>query len=521
MMKKHTNLVWIVVLVLGWGFDFLFWRKPVGINFAIFLTACLLGGTLLLLANDLKPAYKSLWLIVPFVFFAVFTFLRQEPMTRFLGYTFTLVSLGLLAATYLGGRWPRYSLFDYCYKFFQLIGSILILPLGFLKENKLDMSRVRRLPLKPVARGVLIAIPVVLFFAILLAAGDIVFRQQIINFFKLFDATRIPEYILRLIIILFWAYVLTGVFLHAALKSTDEKLVGEDKPIIKHFLGFTEAAIVLGSVSLLFLIFVIIQFRYFFGGEVNIGVEGFTYSEYARSGFSELISVAFFSLLMILGLGTITGRESDRQKRIYSGLSVGIAGLVIVILVSAYQRLMLAIDWHGFSRLRLYPRVFLIWVGILFVAVIVLEIIHRERFFAFAMLLAAFGFAVSLSVINVDASIARHNVYRTIEGKHFNVNYLTSLSSDAIPGLAEAFMDPSLPVVTHDGVGAALLCYIHYDAYENYSTPDWRSFNYSRWQAVNALNNVKEHLQGYRVNDRLRPILVETPNHEFLYECDK
>jgi len=520
-MQKHTNLVWIVVLVLGWGFDFLFWGKPVGINFPIYLTACLLGGTLLLLANGLKPAFKSLWLIVPFVFFAIITVVRQEPLTMFLGYTFTLVSLGLLTVTYLGGRWTRYSLFDYCRNFFLLISSILALPINFIRQTKPNISSVRRLPLKPVARGVLIAIPVVVFFAILLAAGDLVFKQQIINFFKLFDASRIPEYILRLIIILFWAYVLTGVFLHAALKSKDEKLVGEDKPIIKRFLGFTEAAIVLGSVSLLFLLFVIVQFRYFFGGEVNIGVEGYTYSEYARSGFSELITVAFFSLLMILGLGTITRRESDRQKRIYSGLSVGIVALVIVILVSAYQRLMLAIDWHGFSRLRLYPRVFLIWVGILFVAVIVLEIIHRERYFAFAMLVAALGFAVSISAINVDASIVRHNVYRTLEGKHFNVNYLTSLSADAVPELAQAFMDPSLPAATHDGVGAALLCYIHYDEYENYSTPDWRSFNYPRWKAVEALNSVQEHLQDYRVKDRGIPIQVETPDHKIQYQCDK
>ena len=104
------------------------------------------------------------------------------------------------------------------------------------------------MPIKPVVRGVLIAIPVVVFFAVLLAAGDIVFKQQIINFVDQFDLGRIPEYIARLIIMLFWAYILMGVYLYAALKSTDEKLLGEDKPIISRSLGFTEAAIVLGSV---------------------------------------------------------------------------------------------------------------------------------------------------------------------------------------------------------------------------------------------------------------------------------
>ena len=449
------------------------------------------------------------------------TFVRKEPLTIILSIMGTLVSLGLLTVTYLGGRWTRYSLFDYFQKFFLLIGNIIVLPIIFISDRKINLSGVRRLPIKPVVRGLLIAIPVVVFFAVLLAAGDIVFKQEISNFFDRFDLGRIPEYIARLIVILFWAYVLLGVYLYAALKSTDEKLLGEDKPIINRFLGFTEAAIVLGSVVILFFLFVIVQFRYFFGGEVNIGVEGFTYSEYARSGFSELIAVAFFSLLMILGLGTVTKRESDRQKRIYSGLSVGIVVLVIVILVSAYQRLMLAIDWHGFSRLRLYPRVFLIWVGMLFVAVIVLEIMRRERHFALAAMLASLGFAISICALDVDAAIVRHNVYRTIDDKHFNVNYLTTLSTDAVPELAQAWLDPTLPVKTHDGVGAALVCYIHSEMYESYSSIDWRAFNFSRWAAVNALNKVGPHLQDYRVSQYEGHYQVETPNRQFLYQCDQ
>jgi len=507
-----------VVFLLGWVFDFLFWKKHAGINIAIFLTLCLLGGFLLLLSNGLKPALKSLWLIIPFAFFATITFMRQEPLTFFLAFTFSVLSLGLLTVTYQGGRWTRYSLFDYFNKFLLLIGSIILRPYGYFKQNRIDMAGVRRLPIKPVVRGLMIAVPVVVFFAVLLAAGDLVFRQKINDTFDFFSLERIPEYIFRLMIILFWAYVLIGVFLHAASQSKDGKLIGEDAPVIKHFLGFTEAAIVLGSVIILFLLFVIVQFRYFFGGEVNIGVEGYTYSQYARSGFSELITVAFFSLLMILGLGTITKREDDRQKRAYSGLSVALVALVIVLLVSAYQRLNLAIDWHGFSRLRLYPRVFLIWVGILFVAVIALEIIRRERYFAFAALLASIGFAVSLSMINVDASIVRHNVYRTIEGKYINVNFLTTLSTDAVPALVDGYMDPALPVVTHQGVGAALLCYIHSDMYQDYSTPDWRSFNYSQWAAINALNRVQADIQGFNVNEKVFPIQVETPNHE-LYVC--
>ena len=152
--------------------------------------------------------------------------------------------------------------------------------------------------------------------------------------------------------------------------------------------------------------------------------------------------------------------------------------LVIIILISAYMRLSLAISWHGFSRLRLYPRVFLVWVGILFVAVIVLEVIHRERYFALAALLASFGFAATLSLMNVDASIVTYNVFRTTQDKHFNVNHLTSLSTDAVPALVDEFLDASLPTQLTREIGAALVCYLHSRPIEKASNMDWRSLTY-------------------------------------------
>ncbi len=80
----------------------------------------------------------------------------------------------------------------------------------------------------------------------------------------------------------------------------------QDKPILAPFLGFTESTVVLIAVDLLFALFVFIQFRYLFGGQANITPVGYTYSEYARRGFGELVAVAFLSLGLILGLGAYT-----------------------------------------------------------------------------------------------------------------------------------------------------------------------------------------------------------------------
>ena len=100
-------------------------------------------------------------------------------------------------------------------------------------------------------------------------------------------------------------------------------------------LGFTESAIVLGSVVILFVAFVVIQFQYFFGGQTNIGVAGYTYSEYARKGFGELVATGFFSLLLFLGLSTIVKRQTVAQHWIFSGLGMAMVILVGVMLLAA------------------------------------------------------------------------------------------------------------------------------------------------------------------------------------------
>ena len=517
---KQPNRLWVMVLLLGWIFDFLFWQRAVGINFALFSALCLLGGMLLLFAEGHRPARSSLLLLLPFMFFVVITFLRQEPLTIFLAYTFSIFSIGLLAITYLGGGWFRYGLTDYFNKFLRFFAGVIYLPMEFSaqvrKEQSENSQTKKRVSLWPFVRGVVIALPIVAFFAVLLASADLVFSQKLGDFFGQFRFDNLPEYFLRLVLISICAYILGGSFLYAASQSKDEEIVGEHKPIIKPFLGFTEASVVLGSVSILFIIFVIIQFQYFFGGETNIGVAGYSYSQYARRGFNELVIVAFFSLVMILGLSTVTHREKPTEQRVYSGLSVGIVALVMVILVSAYQRISLAIDWHGFSRLRLYPRVFLIWLGILLVAVVVLEIFHRERNFAFAAVMASLGFAVSLTLMNVDAAIIKHNVPRVLTGKNLNVAHLASLSVDAVPALVEEYNSTSYSQEVHEGIGAALLCYLNDDSLPGAYDRDWRAFNLSRWRAHYALQTVQASLQEYGI--KRFPWRVRTPSN-VLYEC--
>ena len=528
-MKTNPIRFWTIVILLGWAFDFLFWSKPGGINFAIYVALCIVTGIFLLRLDGLRLSPRSGLLLIPIAFLASMTFLRLEPMTVFLSVAMTVFFMGVFAITGLGGRWLHYALLDYVFGYFQLFASMIARPLGFVAET-------RRLPTAqpdgeesngsvrqgtnflPILRGIVIALPVIAVFASLLSSADPIFASRFEDLIALFRIENLPEYIFRLVYILIFAYALAGTYLHAA-QSLDER-ISEDKPIVPPFLGFTEAGIVLGSLAALFIVFVVIQFQYFFGGQANISIEGYTFSEYARKGFGELVTVAFFSLLLILGLGSITRREFEPQRRIFSSLSVGIVGLVIVMLVSAFQRLVLYEHAYGFSRLRTYTHVFMIWLGILLVAVVLLELLRRERRIGFTMVMASLGFIVSLNVLNVDAFIVKQNVQREIQGtadntfargrEDLDVNYFLGLSDDAVPSLVNALRSKSLPGPIKEKIGAALTC-IRYSRLAENHLP-WQSFHFSRFMAGNALDEVKQELDTYELIET--DMKVKTPRGE-------
>lgn len=162
-MKTNPTKLWIIVFALGWLFDFLFWKMKPGVNFAIFATACLVVAFYFLLSDGLRPNRSSLILIPLFGFFAAVTFFRAEPMTAFLAYTFTLLTMMLLAITYLGGRWVSYTLADYLGKSLQLVGSMIARSITFMTEFRKEQTEAGIQPPKrniwPVVRGIVIALP--------------------------------------------------------------------------------------------------------------------------------------------------------------------------------------------------------------------------------------------------------------------------------------------------------------------------------------------------------------------------
>lgn len=440
---NHPVLPLVITLVILVIFDQTTWNRQFGLQFLL-LTLLVLTGVLILSAVERKHIpWPTFLLLVPILFGAVMTIIHRAASVTFFNIILTLAGLVLLALTLLNGQWAVYRIREVLMGLLMLIQSMLADPIRVLIEKAKSKAH---LPAqeknaawrktRPYLRGVLIALPLLLVLGALLASADLIFRQSLGNLFNWIKVDNLFEFVFRTTYILIFTYFLAGAFIHALTRSAEKKALSPDKPVIMPFLGHVEAFIVLALVNLLFLGFIIIQLRYFFAGEANITIDGFTYAEYARRGFFELVAVALISLALYYTLSMITKRAQRTEKRIFSALGVLLMLQVGTMLVSAFQRLSLYEAAYGFTTLRTITHVFMIWLGILLAAVTLMEIFNQFKRLALVLLLVLFGFTLSLNLLNVDSFIARRNIEHAIAGNPLDANYLIrQVSDDGVPVL--------------------------------------------------------------------------------------
>ena len=434
----------LVALALGWSVDLLFYGKFLGLSFPLFVLLLMIALFGLGWLEGVRPAWRNSWLLAPLIFFAGMVLVRANPFVTFLNVSASLALLGLIAHFYAAGQPEQLGLVGYAVVLLRTFGNALVRPRRLVSAS-VNVATLRERGgrnLVPVVRGLLLALPVLLLFTALLASADLIFARYVRDILTFNIRPDLFEWMRRGFIILIAAWFLAGGLDYGLSRGAvshepgllDRALDGLGRLVS---LGFVEAATLLTSVDMLFLSFVAVQFTYFFGGQANITVEGYTYAEYARRGFFELLVVSVLTLGLILGLRELTRRETVRQSRLFNGLSSLMVSLVLVILASAFQRLRLYEAAYGYTQLRLYSHVFMVWLALVFVWFLV-TLWRRPDLFAVGAFVAAIGFLVTLNVINPDAFIVRQNLARYQATGKLDAYYLTTLSEDAVPALVRA-----------------------------------------------------------------------------------
>ncbi|NIS81376.1 MAG: DUF4173 domain-containing protein [Anaerolineales bacterium] len=488
----------LVALMLGLLFEILFDGHTIGISFFIWATACVVALMGLAASEGVRPSRPEVFISLGILVFAGLTFFREEPMSVFLAIWPTLFLFGVWIHAFHRGRVIDYGWLDFTVATIQVPveGWLRPWPVASSAWRQVIGEREARSGVFALLRGILLAFPLVVIFLGLLVSADMIFADYVEEALRWLDIERIARFIRRLFVVILSALFFLGVLVAALRDSGKRKLIGFEKPVVSPFLGFVEAAVILASVDLLFAAFVAVQFTYLFGGEANITAAGYTYSEYARRGFGELTFLAFLSLGLIMALGSWTKRQAPRQRAWFNGLSASLVGFMGVILFSALKRLLLYEAAYGFTRLRTYTHVAIVWLGIMFAVFLILLFLDRLRRFAPAAVLGMLGFALTVNLLNVDAFIVRQNMRRFQDTGDIDLPHMILLSTDALPALI-GFVD-ELPSDTQEELLPQLAC--QREMLEEHTKElSWQSTHWSRAQAAWAFESVAAQLDSYEV----------------------
>jgi len=250
-----------------------------------------------------------------------------------------------------------------------------------------------------------------------------------------------------------------------------------DKPS----LGIVEVGIPLGTLSVIFLGFVVVQARYLFGGEaVILETAGLTYAQYARGGFFQLITVATLLLPLLLGAEWLLDTSRPGTVTRFRSLAIALLVLVGLIMLSALRRMQLYMDAYGLTEDRFYATAFMFWIGVvlaLFSATVLRGMRNR---FAFGMVTTGFATLAALNVVNPDAVIVRTNLARAEAGARLDLEAVGRLHADAIPELVARA--PAVLTAEQCEVFRATV-----DRLAPREAVDWRTWNLGRARARRAL----------------------------------
>ncbi|WP_041701837.1 DUF4153 domain-containing protein [Gottschalkia acidurici] len=282
---------------------------------------------------------------------------------------------------------------------------------------------------KAVIRGLIISIPLLAVILGLLRSADAMFSYHIKNIIDIFNYMNIEKLIGHTIVILFVTNYSVG-FLWS-LRCDEE--IDSNKRKIECKLSWNSITVltIICCISIVYLIFSVVQISYLYGDSENIIKSGFTYAEYARRGFFELVIVTlinFTILILSINFTKVDGRKvAVALKVLYSLLIIFTFNMIF----SSFYKMNLYEQAFGYTRLRILVQIFIVYLGALLL--IVLSKVWKKKIKALKLgLIVSMAFYIGLNFINIDKLIIKNNIDRYFETGNIDMEYITSLSCDGI-----------------------------------------------------------------------------------------
>ena len=430
-------------LLLGVAADLLIRDGFTGLGFPTWLALLAIGIVSLVGRADRRlPRESAAWLAVAVLFGAGMAW-RDDGLLQFLDFVATLFALGM-AVIALGDE--RSALLaarmrDTVWAAAAVIRSIVaglfpfVLRDGAVPVPSGEMSgRVR-----PAARALLIALPLVLVFGSLLRDADPLFASLIA--FPDLDLGRILSHVIP---IGFFTWVVAG-WARAGLIADLGRHRAPDRTPFS--LGMLDVTAALGVLDVLFALYVATQLGWFFGGERFLQERtGLTAAQYARQGFFQMVWVVLLVVPLLLGTRAALrpGRELERR---HTALALPLLALLGAMIVSAMLRMRLYVQYYGLTTDRFYPIVFMGWLAVVLVWLALTVRRGNGRAFAAGAVITGLMTLAALNVAAPEVIVARANLTRAEQDSasvapQLDVAYLAQLGGEAAPYAVAAVLAP-------------------------------------------------------------------------------
>jgi len=197
---------------------------------------------------------------------------------------------------------------------------------------------------------------------------------------------------------------------------------------------WVEWAVPLLMLDVLFGVFAYIQLDIVFRGHTFVlGPGGPTYASFARTGFAQLLVVTLLTLGVFAALARWAGRGSRGRRALLRVLGGALGVFTLLIVASAVRRMGIYAEAYGFTRARLLADAAEVWLGLVFVTILVAGVRLRATWLPRAVLAAGVAVLLGLVALNPDAYVARTVIGRYHHDGHLDAVYLSTLSADALP----------------------------------------------------------------------------------------
>lgn len=215
-----------------------------------------------------------------------------------------------------------------------------------------------------------------------------------------------------------------------------EKLYGVAEAC--HFASAATVGAALIPLLAVYCIFFISQWQYYISGFEGILPKEFSYAEYAREGFFQLLAVSVINLVIIVAAVVFTKRKTNRSPIALRVISVLYALATLVLVSTALAKMKMYIENYGLTVKRVFSSAFMIAIAVIFILITVKQFAPSFKVIPLSLAVSVAVMA-TLAFANVGDIVVTYNVERYISNDLSTVDIAATyeLGNAAVPELTE------------------------------------------------------------------------------------